>query len=64
MALIACELGNVTDSLGDLLPVIRSFPLFGSWHRMDWSVLRPFMTLSAAELGKSLGARVCAESVC
>jgi len=38
------------ENLSDLLPIIRAFPLLGSWHRQNFDLLRPFMTLSELEL--------------
>jgi len=45
-----------SEKLGLLLKLIRSFPLF-VWHRQNWSILRPFMTLSDQEIAdlKSVG---------
>lgn len=37
-------------TVDELLPVVRSFPIVGAWHRQDWDILRPFCTLEAAEL--------------
>jgi len=38
-----------SDKLGILLKTIRVLPLF-VWHRQNWELLRPFMTISDAEL--------------
>lgn len=49
------------DKLSELLLVIRSFPLMGCWHRQNWNLLRPYMTLAPAELEEleRLGVYVC-----
>jgi len=38
------------NKVSELLPVIRSFPLIGAWHRLDWDILRPLVTLLDVEL--------------
>jgi hypothetical protein len=40
------------ENLDQLLPLVRSFPLVGTWHRQDWDVLRPYCTLSDAEMAE------------
>ena len=37
------------DDLAKVQSIVRTMPLF-CWHRQDWSVLRPFIVASAAEL--------------
>jgi len=39
----------LSEKLGILQKIIRAFPIF-VWHRQNWDVLRPFMTLSDIEL--------------
>jgi len=39
----------LSEKLGILLKLIRSFPIF-VFHRQNWDILRPFMTLSENEL--------------
>jgi len=38
-----------SDNLELLLKIIRGIPLF-VWHRQDWEVLRPYVTMSTAQL--------------
>lgn len=38
------------DSLTELLNIIRSFPIIGTWHRQNWNLLRPYSTVSELEL--------------
>jgi len=39
-----------SDKLIDLLALVRSFPLLGSWHRQNMDILRPYMGLTELEL--------------
>ena len=49
-----------SSDLSELLSNVRVFPLIGSWHRMDWSILRPHMILNDDNLSdiSSLGVYV------
>jgi len=38
-----------SEKLGILLKLIRAFPIL-VWHRQNWDILRPFMTLSEHEI--------------
>jgi len=38
------------EKLSELLPVVRALPLLGAWHRQDFDILRPFVTLSELEV--------------
>eukprot|EP01112_Ceratiomyxa_fruticulosa_P018831 TRINITY_DN6079_c0_g2_i4.p1 TRINITY_DN6079_c0_g2~~TRINITY_DN6079_c0_g2_i4.p1 ORF type:complete len:357 (-),score=58.92 TRINITY_DN6079_c0_g2_i4:108-1178(-) len=51
------------DKLGLLLKVVRALPLF-VWHRQNWNILRPYITLTSLEEAdlKSTGV-YCAGSV-
>jgi len=46
-----------SQKLGLLLKLIRAFPLF-VWHRQNWDILRPFMTLSELEIADIQTAQV------
>jgi len=39
-----------SDKLDEVLGLIKALPLIGAWHRQDWDILRPFVTLSEIEL--------------
>jgi len=39
-----------SDKLDEVLSLIRALPLIGAWHRQDWDILHPFVTLNEAEL--------------
>jgi Stabilization of polarity axis len=39
-----------SSNLAELQRLVRSFPLLGSWHRMDWSILRPLVRMEDIEL--------------
>jgi len=39
-----------SDKLEEVLGLVRAFPLLGAWHRQDWDILRPYVTLSELEL--------------
>lgn len=43
-----------SDRLSTLLPVVRAAPLF-VWHRQNWGLLRPFVTMTDAELADMSG---------
>eukprot|EP00467_Chlorarachnion_reptans_P002480 CAMPEP_0114519570 /NCGR_PEP_ID=MMETSP0109-20121206/19086_1 /TAXON_ID=29199 /ORGANISM="Chlorarachnion reptans, Strain CCCM449" /LENGTH=308 /DNA_ID=CAMNT_0001700343 /DNA_START=89 /DNA_END=1015 /DNA_ORIENTATION=- len=38
------------ESVSELLGLVRVIPLFGSWHRQDWGILRPIICLGDTEL--------------
>ncbi|GAB5368348.1 hypothetical protein AAMO2058_001311900 [Amorphochlora amoebiformis] len=38
------------EQVSSLLSTLRTFPLFGAWHRQDWSMLRPLVCLSPSEM--------------
>eukprot|EP01090_Pellita_catalonica_P021434 TRINITY_DN8017_c0_g1_i1.p1 TRINITY_DN8017_c0_g1~~TRINITY_DN8017_c0_g1_i1.p1 ORF type:complete len:367 (+),score=52.15 TRINITY_DN8017_c0_g1_i1:47-1102(+) len=40
-----------SKNLGALLTVIRATPIF-AWHRQNWNILRPFVTLTDAQLAE------------
>jgi len=46
-----------SQKLGILLKLIRAFPLF-VWHRQNWDLLRPFMTLGELEVADIKNAQV------
>lgn len=39
-----------SEDVAQLNSIIRSFPLIGGFHRRNWSMLRPYITLSKEEL--------------
>jgi len=39
-----------SNKLSDLLALVRSFPLLGSWHRQNFDLLRPFTGLTKVEI--------------
>jgi hypothetical protein len=39
-----------SDKISDLTSLVQSFPLMGCWHRQNWGLLRPHMTLAEAEM--------------
>ena len=41
--------GRVVWVAQELLRITRAFPIF-VWHRQDWSVLRPYMTMADSEV--------------
>jgi len=47
-----------SNKLSDLLALVRSFPLLGSWHRQNFDLLRPFMGLTKNEIDDLLSAGV------
>jgi len=46
-----------SEKLGILLKLIRAFPIL-VWHRQNWDILRPFMTLSDHEIADIKSAAV------
>jgi len=38
------------DSVSEVLSLVRIMPLFGSWHRQNWGILRPLVCLGETEL--------------
>jgi hypothetical protein len=47
-----------SDKLAELQVFIRTFPAMGAWHRQNFDLLRPFVTLSEVELKDLSGAGV------
>eukprot|EP00466_Bigelowiella_natans_P009625 jgi/Bigna1/81718/fgenesh1_pg.83_\ len=46
------------DSLSEVLSLVRTMPLFGSWHRNNWGILRPLVCLGEEELKDLTNAKV------
>lgn len=47
-----------SSDINELLNVVRALPLIGAWHRLDFSILRPFVLLNPLQLGELKSAGV------
>jgi len=46
------------EQVSEVLQIVRAIPLFGAWHRQDWGILRPLVSMSEAEMNDLNNAKV------